>query len=163
MLTDPKNRIHTCCFTGHRPEKLTQTEDEIKPLLETQIRQAIDDGFNIFISGVSKGVDLWAAEIVIKLRSSGLPIKLVCASPYRDFEKYWAQDWKNKYNQVLANADETHFISSSFRKGCYHIRNRWLVDHSERIIAVYNGEIGGTEKTIKYAEKQDVPVYNILN
>ena len=34
----------------------------------------------------------------------------------------------------------------------------WLVDHSSRVIAVYNGEPSGTRNTILYARKTRVPV-----
>jgi hypothetical protein len=32
-----------------------------------------------------------------------------------------------------------------------------MVDHSGLVIAVYNGEAGGTRNTLKYAGKKDVP------
>ena len=40
----------------------------------------------------------------------------------------------------------------------YQIRNEWMVDHSARVIAVYNDEPGGTRNTIQYAEIQGVNV-----
>lgn len=58
--------------------------------LETAIQQAIADGSNVFISGMARGVDIWAAEIVLRFRSEGEDIKLICASPYRGFEKVGA-------------------------------------------------------------------------
>jgi len=33
-----------------------------------------------------------------------------------------------------------------------------MVDHSARVIAIYNGASGGTAKTIQYAEKNGVEV-----
>ena len=38
------------------------------------------------------------------------------------------------------------------------IRNEWMVDHSARVIAIYNRTAGGTKKTIDYAEYRDVKV-----
>ena len=57
-------RITTCCFTGHRPEKLSISADIIYDRLERAIENAIDDGFTIFITGMAKGVDIWAGELV---------------------------------------------------------------------------------------------------
>ena len=37
--------------------------------------------------------------------------------------------------------------------GTYQRRNEWMVDHSSRVIAVFNGEPSGTKNTIDYAEK----------
>lgn len=78
---------HRCCFTGHRPERLKQSEKEITVLLETAIRAAISDGIVTYISGMARGVDIWAAEIVLRLRAEGEDIHLVCAIPYEGFEK----------------------------------------------------------------------------
>ena len=39
--------------------------------LEEKIREAIDDGFVTFISGMAWGVDIWAAEIVLRLKAEG--------------------------------------------------------------------------------------------
>lgn len=66
-MEEPK-RLHRCCFTGHRPEKLGIPEKQVKEKLRKAIRQAIEDGFTTFISGMARGVDMWAAEIVLEER-----------------------------------------------------------------------------------------------
>ncbi len=40
----------------------------------------------------------------------------------------------------------------------YQRRNEWMVDHSAKVIAIYNGTAGGTKKTIDYAERLGVKV-----
>ncbi|MFR6448175.1 MAG: hypothetical protein ACLUO6_12150 [Ruminococcus sp.] len=76
-----EKRLHRCCFTGHRPEKLSLSENEVKHLLEKAIDNAIADGYVTFITGMAKGTDIWAAEIVLE-KKSGMTL---CASsvPYR--------------------------------------------------------------------------------
>ena len=81
MLTEEQKRMHRVCFTGHRPEKLKQSESVIVKALETAIKEAIADGKNVFISGMARGVDIWAAEIVLRLRKEGANVKLICVSP----------------------------------------------------------------------------------
>ena len=93
-MTEQEKRQHRCCFTGHRPEKLNMPETEVIAWLESEIRKAIDDGFVTFISGMAHGVDIWAAEIVLRLRDEGKPIHLICASPFEGFERSWSDDWK---------------------------------------------------------------------
>lgn len=61
-----EKRLHRCCFTGHRPEKLSLSENEVKHLLEKAIDNAIADGYVTFITGMAKGTDIWAAEIVLE-------------------------------------------------------------------------------------------------
>ena len=129
--------------------------------LEREIRKAIDDGFTVFISGMARGVDIWAAEIVLHLRDEGFPIYLIAASPYRGFENMWSSEWKSRYAAVMANADIARFISPCYDRGCFQRRNEWMVDHSARVIAVFNGEKGGTKNTIDYADLHGIPVVTI--
>lgn len=163
MLTEEQKRIHRVCFTGHRPEKLKQSESVIVKALETAIKEAIADGKNVFISGMARGVDIWAAEIVLRLRNEGQNVKLICASPYDGFERGWSAEWQQRYNTVLEAADLVRFICPGYSRACFQIRNEWMVDHSSLVIAVFNGQPSGTKNTIDYAKRKSVPCWNILS
>ena len=158
MPTEDEKRLHRACFTGHRPEKLRQPESVIVKALETAIKEAIADGKNVFISGMARGVDIWAAEIVLRLRDEGQAIKLICASPYRGFEHGWSVEWQRRYNAVLGAADLVRYICPGYSRACFQIRNEWMVNHSSLVIAVFNGENSGTKNTIDYAIRKGVKV-----
>lgn len=105
-MTEQEKRTHRCCFTGHRPEKLSISETEAKTAVKKEIRLAIADGINVFITGMAPGVDIWAAEIVLELREQeDLPLKLIAASPHPGFENRWSLDWQKRYAAVMAKAD----------------------------------------------------------
>ena len=70
-MSELDNKLHRVCFTGHRPEKLRRDAEHIKSDLEREIRQASADGAKVYISGMARGVDIWAAQIVLKLRDEG--------------------------------------------------------------------------------------------
>lgn len=154
-------RLHRCCFTGHRPEKLQRSEAEIRVDLECEIRKAVHDGLNVFISGMARGIDIDAAEIVLQLRAEGYPVRLICASPYPGFERSWSPTWQTRYRTVMVAADLVRYICPRYRKECFQIRNEWIVNHSSRVIAVFNGRPSGTKNTIDYALRQGVPVIQI--
>lgn len=155
-------RRQQCCFTGHRPEKLDISEREIKDRLYTAIQKAISDGYTTFISGMARGVDIWAAEIVVAEKKKNKEIKLVCASPYEGFEKKWSFIEQHKYNTILKKADFVRYVCTHYSRQCFQIRNCYMVDRSSRVIAAYNGESGGTKNTIRYANSKNVEVENIL-
>ena len=157
-MTEQELRLHRCCFTGHRPERLEMRETEVISGLKKEIRQAIADGFQKFISGMARGVDLWAAEIVLTLRDEGAAIRLICASPYRGFENRWSWEWQKRYRRVMEQADLVRFICPRYSRDCFQKRNEWMIDHSARVIAVYNGQPSGTRNTIEYARRCNVPV-----
>ena len=146
---------------GHRPEKLDRTEDEVTALLKNEIRTAIADGFQTFISGMARGVDLWAAEIVLALRDEGMAIQLICASPYKGFESRWSREWQERYQRVMDRADLVQFICAGYSRNCFQRRNEWMVDHSARVIAVYTDQPGGTRNTMEYARRIGVPVITL--
>lgn len=160
-MTEEEKRQRRVCFTGHRPEKLTRPEWLIKRDLKKEIRQAIADGLVVFITGMARGVDIWAAEIVIELRDSGQPLKLMCACPYDGFEKSWSSEWQERYRDVLAKSDHTVYVCKHYSRSCFQIRNEWMVNHSARVIAVFNGEKGGTANTIRFAERNQVTIQMI--
>lgn len=158
MASEADLRLHRCCFTGHRPEKLNTSEKEVKAALRKQIDQAVHDGFTVLITGMARGVDLWAAEIVLDLRKRNKEIRLICAIPHDGFEARWSPSWQELYRYVLAEADLTRVISKGYHTGVYQVRNEWMVNHSARVIAVFNGQPSGTKNTIDYAYRQGVPV-----
>ena len=116
------------------------------------------DGITTFITGMARGVDLWAGEVVLKLRMEGLPVRLVCASPYPEVAERWSERWKKLYHETLEESDAIAFIIPAYNRLCYQQRNEWMVDRSSRLIAVYNGSAGGTRNTIEYAQKQGCEV-----
>ncbi len=95
-------------------------------------------------------------------------IKTCCVTGHRDIPAEWA-DIIQKYlrMEIIAAVEDgyTHFISvvkfhsTSYSKDCYMRRNRYMVDQSQRIIAVYDGRsTGGTAATVRYAKGKDVRV-----
>ena len=162
MSTETELRKHRCCFTGHRPEKLSRTEQAIKSDLKKEIKLAIKDGYTVYLTGMARGTDLWAAEIVLALQKRNKDLKLICAIPYEGFELRWSEHWQNLYRRILAEADLVKVIGNGYHPGIFQIRNEWMVDRSSRIIAVYNGQSGGTRNTINYANKQGIPLRCIV-
>ena len=97
-------------------------------------------------------------ELVKELKRKNKAIRLIAAVPFKGFESRWTDRWRWRFKQVLRKADEVHFICEGYESYAYQKRNEWMVDRVSKVIAVYNGEPGGTRKTIRYAEKQVVPV-----
>lgn len=151
-------RCHRCAFTGHRPEKVVGAEGKIIVELRKEILEAIDLGYTTFLTGMSRGVDLWAADIVIHLRRYNPKLKLIGVVPFEGFESNWSVDWKKHYKLVRKELDWIHVVSAGYSPEVYQRRNQYMVDHSSMVLAVFNGEPGGTLNTIRYAQTERVPV-----
>ena len=110
-LSENELRLHRCCFTGHRPEKLKRAEEEIKKSLEEAILKAIKDGYTTFITGMARGVDIWAGQIVLRLRQDNPELRLIAALPYPGCDSRWSASWRKQYAEVLKAADLVKAIS----------------------------------------------------
>ena len=161
MPTEQEFRLHRCCFTGHRPEKLHQPEAFIKAELEKAIRQSIADGYTTFFSGIARGVDIWAAQIVLRFRSNNPAIHLIAAVPYKGFESRWSKSWQDQYNFILEYADLVRYICKGYSMASFQIRNERMVDSSSRRIAIYNGESDGTRNIIEYAKRNAIELVTL--
>lgn len=159
--SEEEMRKHRCAFTGHRPEKLWGDEGRILAELRKEILSAIDDDYTTFLTGCSRGADLWAADIVIELRRHRKSLKLICAVPFEGFETRWPVDWIKHYQRVRKQTDWVQVISNGYSPSAYQKRNIWLVRHASRLIGVWNGSPSGTKNTIDYAICQNVPVHII--
>lgn len=147
------NQEKNCCVTGHRDIPAAQM-DRIQELLRREILAAIEDGYSHFISGFAAGADLLFAEIVAELREA-YPITLEAAIPYPGRMK--TPD--KTFQRLIRCCDTVKIHSDGYFKGCYMRRNRYMVDQSQRVIAVYDGRpTGGTAATVRYARGKDVRV-----
>ncbi len=158
MSNEAEMRLHRCCFTGHRPEKLKESPDEVKSWLEAQIDKAIADGYTTFISGCAMGVDIWAGQIVIRKKADNSGLHLIAAVPWTGFSKRWSVDWQVEYDELLRGADLVKTVCNHYHDGVFQQRNEWMVDHSNRVIAYFNGAAGGTKNTIDYAKNKGIEV-----
>lgn len=150
--------LKKCCFTGYRPEKLPYLRDEksadyqkLQQLLAAAVSDAIEDGYNYFISGFARGIDLMAAEIVVS--RSDPSIILEAAIPCLNQTRGWRQSDVELYRELLSQAKYKCYLDKVGNRASYLKRNRYMVEKSQRIIAVYDGQSGGTAHTLNYARK----------
>lgn len=155
----------TCCVTGHR--NLPQKEiNRVKAALRKEIEKAVADGFTRFMSGFAEGVDQYFAEIVLEMRKSNPALELVTVIPYQK-QLDNLREKKQAYEMLEACADVV-VIREEYQPSVYSHRNRYMVEHSDRVIAVYDGrEKGGTAGTIRFTyvlkkELREIPVGEIF-
>ncbi|MBQ5890742.1 MAG: DUF1273 family protein [Clostridia bacterium] len=157
-------RAKVCCFTGHRPEALFSNaeEREIYELIYAAVEDAVLDGYIEFYCGGCRGGDFLFGETVVALKEKYPEIRLICVLPFRGQSEYWSNEDRDRYADLLDNADEVICLHYNFKKGCMHERNRYMVDRSSLLISAFNGTKGGTEFTFNYAKKQGLRIVNVL-
>lgn len=157
-----KGIVTTCCFTGPRLKNFPWGDDrgriaQVIAWLEEQIRRAIEEGYRQFISGMAAGVDLFAADIVVRLREE-MPekgIALEAAVPFPSQPVRWRKETRAEYFRLLKLCDRVNIFSEQFSVAAYRERDRYMVERSSLVIAVESSSNGGTARTLAYARRQD--------
>lgn len=145
-------------ITGHRPDKFDDDYEGEYPVA-VSVRMWLGDHFTFYnpdkvIWGCAQGVDTWAAEEAIEL---GIPIH--AAIPFEGFDKSWSYDARRKLENLLKKCSDVTIVSvGSYRAWYFQVRNEWMVDHSDKLLAVWNGTAGGTWNCIQYARKIEHPI-----
>lgn len=164
------NKNEVCCFSGHRPSDLPWKFKEngirflfFKFRLKTILKKLIKQGYTTFVSGMALGADLILAEEVLALRNKYIDIKLICAVPCYNRYAKWSEEDVTRYKFVLNCADEVVYVSETdYYKGCMFERNKYMIENSSAILAVYNGKkYGGTYQTLRMAKAARLKIFVI--
>lgn len=144
--------------TGHRPNRLGGYGPHVS---ERLYRLAMDwiaeHRPSTCISGMALGWDTaWARAAL----DSGVP--LIAALPFAGQEWPWPHDAQETYRALLQRATLVEVISpGGYSVAALYRRDRWMVDHSTQLVALWNGEKRtGTGLTVRYATGR-VPVDNL--
>lgn len=158
-------RGDTCCFTGHRPEKLPWRRDETDPRclelkrnLTRELERAYRDGYRHFICGMARGADFYFCEAALDLRDRRTGVTVEAAIPCEEQAARWSDAERVRYFDLVGHCDLETMVQHHYDRGCMLRRNRYMVDRSSRLLAVYDGLLGGTMYTITYAKKQGLEV-----
>lgn len=155
----------TCCFTGHRPGKLPWGWDEDDPRcqdLKGSIARELDGlyrrGYRHFLSGMAQGCDLYFAEAVLALRQARPDVTLEGAVPFPGQADRWPPQDRLRWRAVLDACDVETVVQRHYDRFCMLRRDRYLVNRSGCILAVFDGSPGGTRYTLNYAMNRQLEV-----
>jgi len=154
----------SCAFTGHKPSRFKFGYDEDHPDFEslkmkliTQIVNLCYEGVKTFYTRMSLGVDIWCAEIVLALQKDFNDLKLICVIPYAGQEKKWSSEYQARYRHLLENCSSMVTISKEYTDTCYLDCNRYVIDHTDILLAVYAEDDRteeGADQAVHYAQSK---------
>ncbi|MEW6049065.1 MAG: SLOG family protein [Bacillota bacterium] len=142
----------TACVTGHR--RLGDPE-QVRHVLAAALDRALTEGYTVWYVGMALGADQMAAELLL-----GKARRVVAVIPCDDYDRLWPASVRRRYRCLLARADEVVvYPGGPYAPWKPHARNRWMVDRSGLVVAVWDGRrTGGTYGTVGYARARGVPV-----
>ena len=162
------DREHTCCFTGHRPDKLPWHTNEsdprctaLKQALDQALERAYDAGCRHFICGMARGCDLYFCRQVLALRDQHTDVTVEAAIPCPTQADSWPAAQRQRYRALVEACDFETMVSSVYSSSCMQRRDRYMVDHASLLIAAFDGSAGGTRYTVEYAMRRGLDVVDL--
>lgn len=154
------------CGTGHRPNKLNgYSEQAFSELTDLATTALIKLSPNKVIAGGAIG---WDQALANAAYSLGIPLTL--AYPFKDFHCKWPRDSVGyKFHremelvaELLTKPVEIIYVSEpGYAAWKMQVRNKWMVDHSDSVLALWDGSSGGTANCVAYADKKGKPIINL--
>lgn len=147
--------------TGHRPKSICGAYDPDHPLckwvkdtLHKVVKEAVEQGYTEFHSGGALGSDTWFAEAVLAEKQ-----KLILHVSFPSFPDLWPKRDQNKFHELCQRASKVYIVSPNpYSPEKNQLRNIHLVNHCDKMVAVFNGTKGGTANCIEYIRgvKKDI-------
>lgn len=148
------------CGTGHRPDKLGgYSEQAMKRVTQVALNYLSDLEVmpTRIITGMALGWDTALAEA-----ARDMLIPYVAAIPFKEQPYRWPTESQRRYTSLLQDADEVVYVCDpGYAAWKMQQRNKWMVDHADQVVALWNGTTGGTANCVGYAFQQDKPIWNV--
>lgn len=136
----------TCCFSGHRPVRLPWGRNEADPrclALKARLDQALEEAHR---QASATSCAAWPREpTCISARrfwTSGSATRrspLEAAIPFAGQADHWSAADQRRRMTLLDQCDLETVVQHTYTPGCMNRRNRYMVDRSSLLIAVYDG------------------------
>lgn len=169
-------------ITGHRPNKLGNDYELLSPLVHwitNQILEILENQRKLLllkgkpvditgISGMALGIDTLYAKICTTI---GIPF--IAAIPFKGQGMRWSIKTQIQYGELLQKANQIFIVadnkfvtydeyltmpfesmSTGLVSKYMDMRNKWMVDNCDILIAVWDGSEGGTANCVRYAVRQ---------
>jgi len=128
-------------ITGHRPKRLKGQEKTIKKWARAQL---IDLNPSAIYCGMAQGTDQ-----IIATAAKELSIPIICCYPFPKNYYHPIEEWIMENNEII-------FINSAYSKKAYYLRDKFMIDHANAVLCVWDGICsGGTYITRDYAYKNN--------
>lgn len=146
------------CGTGHRPNKVGGYSKEAQSKLYYLAKGWLADNRpDKVISGMALGWDQALANAAYVL-----DIPYIAAVPFAGQQQAWPEESREFFDKLLGHAEEIVIVSAgNYAPWKMQVRNEWMVDHCDTVLALWDGSAGGTGNCIKYANKVGKPIVNL--
>jgi len=162
--------LYSCAITGQRPTRFKWKYNEnnngckrLKKRMRDQFILLYEKGVRRFYVGGALGVDLWAGEIILRLKEQleyG-DMELIVTLPFPGHDEEWDARSRERLAFLIRHSAECITIGKIACRESFLQRNRYMVNHADCVLAVYDNDRNirsGTGQTVHYAEIKSLPI-----
>lgn len=154
-------KMMSVAFTGHRTIRTNKYALSVS--LNEEVRFCYENGSRFFYIGCAVGFDMMAAHTILEQRKQYPDMVLVAVVPYVGQDVYFNKEDKQRYADILRQADKVVVLSEYYYAQCYAHRNDYMISHACRLIAYWDGKsVGGTSYTFNKAQKKKLVIHNLF-
>ncbi|MFE7817864.1 SLOG family protein [Priestia megaterium] len=156
-------------LTGHRPSRLggydyySPVNIAIAFKLREHLLSHIKQGKKIIaIGGMALGADTIFALVALKLKKQGFPVQFEAAIPCMNHEKKWPKESQEMWHSIVDQADFVTYTSTMYYQPyLMQVRNEYMVNSCDELIAIFDGSKGGTANCVNYAKKKEKKIIEV--
>jgi uncharacterized phage-like protein YoqJ len=153
-------RYSRVMVTGHRPQKLSPTQNEwvTGELERIAVKLRDQNGMQYGISGMAIGADqAWGFATVFAW------LELWAFIPFPQQPEKWNERQKRDWEELRGRAAHEVVIAPEFSVGALHARNDAMIGNSDLVVAVY--DVGqphsGTGSAVRKAQALNMPILHV--
>ena len=136
-----------CCGFGHRV-LLIDIEKPLREVLEQLVKE---QGVTKFYTGGMGEFDGLFTRTVRSMKRNDPRLRLILVIPYLTRQIVTEKAWyESQYDKILIPAE----LDGVHPKAAITLRNRWMVDHSDFVVAALRRDYGGAADAVRFAESQ---------
>lgn len=123
----------------------------IKKAIRKQLVALLDDGLEWVIVSGQWGVELWAAEAAIELKSEYPGLQVAVITPFLEQDEKWSEEKRGLYSSVLQRADYVNSVTKTKYEGGWQFKesNKFLLRNTDGMVILYDEEKEGSPKFMK--------------
>lgn len=147
----------SCTFAGHREVYQAKIDERIETAIDNLLRT--DSEFTFYTGGMGDFDNKCASAVrAAKRKYPQKKISLALVLPYMSNRLNTDKEYYEYcYDEIIIPSE----IAGVHYKSAITMRNRWIIDRVNYLIAFVYRDFGGALETVKYARKQGKTIINL--
>ena len=136
--------------------------DGLKVVMREQLENMVRT-FRVkrFLSGVDRGTEQYACEIILNLKMDYPRTTLECIIPYERQAVHWTERQRDRYFSIIEHCDNGIELQSHYTSDCRKSQDKYMLRQSDYLLAVWDGKKRRTAAVISEAKSRGLRVISI--